>query len=124
MLTQSARWPCRQVGGQATRVQDRHQPVAVANLHAWESRRRLRSVQAVRADCLCLCLHPGFDGAREMIDSSIGSPGAGLAPGSEAANQTMNRPIVAPTVPRWAWGVLAIFCAMQMLDSVANWLLA
>ena len=59
-----------------------------------------------------------------MIDSSIGSPGAGLAPGSDAANQTMNRPIVAPHVPRWAWGVLAIFFAMQMLDSIANWLLA
>jgi MFS family permease len=59
-----------------------------------------------------------------MIDSSIGSPGAGLAPGSDAANQTMNRPIVAPHAPRWAWGVLAIFFAMQMLDSIANWLLA
>jgi MFS transporter, Spinster family, sphingosine-1-phosphate transporter len=59
-----------------------------------------------------------------MIDSSIGSPGSGLVSGPDTAIQTMNRPIEAPQVPRWAWGVLAIFFAMQMLDSVANWLLA
>ena len=65
-----------------------------------------------------------MDGASEMIDSSIGSPGSGLVSGPDAANETMNRPTAAPQVPRWAWGVLAIFLAMQMLVSVANWLLA
>jgi MFS transporter, Spinster family, sphingosine-1-phosphate transporter len=59
-----------------------------------------------------------------MIDSSIESPGSGLASEPGAANQTTNRPIAALQVPRWAWGVLAIFFAMQTLDSVANWLLA
>jgi MFS transporter, Spinster family, sphingosine-1-phosphate transporter len=59
-----------------------------------------------------------------MTDSSIGSPGSGLASDPDTAKETMNRPIAAPRVARWAWGVLAILFAMQMLDSVANWLLA
>jgi predicted MFS family arabinose efflux permease len=59
-----------------------------------------------------------------MTDSSIESAGSGLASEPDAAKETLNRPIAAPEVPRWAWGVLAIFFAMQLLDSVANWLLA
>jgi hypothetical protein len=59
-----------------------------------------------------------------MTDSSIGSPGSGVAKGPDVANQPMNRPIAAPQFARWAWGVLAIFFAMQTLDSAANWLLA
>jgi predicted MFS family arabinose efflux permease len=47
-----------------------------------------------------------------------------MSSGSDTASAMVSRPIVPPPIPGWAWGVLAIFCGMQMLDSVANWLLA
>ncbi len=58
-----------------------------------------------------------------MTDASIEPPSSGLASDPDPAKLTLNRPIAAPPFPRWAWGVLAIFFAMQLLDSVANWLL-
>jgi MFS family permease len=51
----------------------------------------------------------------------------GSAPGGEAAPVVPAPPPVAArstAVPRWAWGVLLLLIAMQVLDSVDRWLLA
>ncbi len=64
-----------------------------------------------------------------MIVEQVGeAPGSEPAPGGVPQPVPASRPAqalpVAPPVPRWAWGILLLFFAMNVFDSVDRWLLA
>jgi predicted MFS family arabinose efflux permease len=61
----------------------------------------------------------------EQFGEASGSePAPGSAPRAVPASRPADALPVAPPVPRWAWGVLLLFFAMNVFDSVDRWLLA
>jgi predicted MFS family arabinose efflux permease len=61
------------------------------------------------------------------VDDVSAEPGLEPVTGSPTlphpANQLLNPPVEAAPAPLWAWGALALFFAMNLLDSVDQWLL-
>jgi MFS transporter, Spinster family, sphingosine-1-phosphate transporter len=56
------------------------------------------------------------------LSGSVSGSGSESAPGADYSSRPAGPPPTL-TVPRWAWGVLALFFAMNMLDSIDHWLL-
>jgi MFS transporter, Spinster family, sphingosine-1-phosphate transporter len=61
----------------------------------------------------------------EQVNEASESYPAPAEPDRAAAqSRPVGVPNVAPPVPRWAWGLLLLLCAMNLFDSVDRWLLA
>ena len=61
----------------------------------------------------------------EQVSEASGSdPAPPKATRAGEASSAAGAPPVAPDVPRWAWGLLLLLCAMNLFDSVDRWLLA